>query len=239
MALKHEMIANDLAEKIKHQQFCPGDFLPSEKQLSELYGASRETTRKALNHLTELGLIQKLKGKGSLVLDIQKYTFPISGITSFQELNQALGLHAKTKVLRQEKVKAPEYFGKTPITAKKALFIERLRIIDDAPAVLDQDYLLDPPISELPAKVAANSIYAYLEKQLGLEIDYATKEITVEEVPKDIAKRLDLGPNEPAVIMRSLSYLSDTTLFQLTTSYHRPDKFKFIDFARRKKLSTN
>jgi len=173
------------------------------------------------------------------VLDIQKYTFPISGITSFQELNQALGLHAKTKVLRQEKVKAPEYFGKTPITAKKALFIERLRIIDDAPAVLDQDYLLDPPISELPAKVAANSIYAYLEKQLGLEIDYATKEITVEEVPKDIAKRLDLGPNEPAVIVRSLSYLSDTTLFQLTTSYHRPDKFKFIDFARRKKLSTN
>jgi len=233
MALKHEMIANDLAEKIKHQQFCPGDFLPS------VYGASRETTRKALNHLTELGLIQKLKGKGSLVLDIQKYTFPISGITSFQELNQALGLHAKTKVLRQEKVKAPEYFGKTPITAKKALFIERLRIIDDAPAVLDQDYLLDPPISELPAKVAANSIYAYLEKQLGLEIDYATKEITVEEVPKDIAKRLDLGPNEPAVIVRSLSYLSDTTLFQLTTSYHRPDKFKFIDFARRKKLSTN
>ena len=226
MALKHEMIANDLAEKIKHQQFCPGDFLPSEKQLSELYGASRETTRKALNHLIELGLIQKLKGKGSLVLDIQKYTFPISGITSFQELNQALGLHAKTKVLRQEKVKAPEYFGKTPITAKKALFIERLRIIDDAPAVLDQDYLLDPPISELTAKV-------------GLEIDYATKEITVEEVPKDIAKLLDLGPNEPAVIVRSLSYLSDTTLFQLTTSYHRPDKFKFIDFARRKKLSTN
>ncbi len=105
--------------------------------------------------------------------------------------------------------------------------------------MLDQDYLLDPPISELPAKVAANSIYAYLEKQLGLEIDYATKEITVEEVSKDIAKLLELGPNEPAVIVRSLSYLSDTTLFQLTTSYHRPDKFKFIDFARRKKLSTN
>lgn len=239
MALKHEMIANDLAEKIKHQQFCPGDFLPSEKQLSELYGASRETTRKALNHLTELGLIQKLKGKGSLVLDIQKYTFPISGITSFQELNQALGLHAKTRVLRQEKVKAPEYFGKTPITAQKAIFIERLRIIDGSPAVLDQDYLLDPPISELPTAVTTNSIYAYLEKNLGLEIDYATKEITVEEVPKDIAKHLELGPNEPAVIVRSLSYLSDTTLFQLTTSYHRPDKFKFIDFARRKKLSTN
>ena len=54
--------------------------------------------------------------------------------------------------------------------------------------------------------------------------------------PKDIAKRLDLGPNEPAVIVRSLSYLSDTTLFQLTTSYHRPDKFKFIDFAPKARI---
>ncbi|KRL84744.1 trehalose operon transcriptional repressor [Ligilactobacillus apodemi DSM 16634 = JCM 16172] len=237
MGLKHEMIAQDLAEKIKHQQFLPGDFLPSEKQLCELYGTSRETTRKALNHLAELGLIQKLKGKGSLVLDIQKYTFPISGITSFQELNDSLGLHAQTKVLQQKTGAAPKYFGQTPIEAKKAIFIERLRIIDQQPAVLDQDYLLDPPITVLPKDVAQHSLYAYLENELGLEIDYATKEITVEQVEPAIAEKLALKANEPAVVVRSLSYLADTTPFQLTTSYHRPDKFKFIDFARRKKLN--
>lgn len=29
------------------------------------------------------------------------------------------------------------------------------------------------------------------------------------------------------------SYLDDTTLFQYTESRHRPDKFKFVNFARR------
>lgn len=236
LAAKYEIIANDLAEKIKHEQFLPGDYLPSENQLCELYGTARETIRKALKSLTELGLIQKIKGKGSVVLDIQKYTFPLSGITSFQELNKSLGMNATTKVLQQKKVQAPTFFIQTEIKPTEAFFIERLRIIDDKPAVLDQDYLLDPPITKLPDDVAKHSIYAYLEEQLNLEIGYATKEITIEQVDETIQEKLCLKKNERAVVVRSLTYLNDTTLFQLTTSYHHPDKFRFIDFARRKKL---
>ena len=181
-------------------------------------------------------MIQKIKGKGSVVLDIQKYTFPLSGITSFQELNKSLGMNATTKVLQQKKVQAPTFFIQTEIKPTEAFFIERLRIIDDKPAVLDQDYLLDPPITKLPDDVAKHSIYAYLEEQLNLEIGYATKEITIEQVDETIQEKLCLKKNERAVVVRSLTYLNDTTLFQLTTSYHHPDKFRFIDFARRKKL---
>ena len=47
------MIAQDIASKIKYHQYKEGDYLPSEHQLCELYGTSRETIRKALNHLTE------------------------------------------------------------------------------------------------------------------------------------------------------------------------------------------
>jgi GntR family trehalose operon transcriptional repressor len=43
------VIAQDLVDKIKHQQYQPGDYLPSEHQLMDLYSASRETIRKALN----------------------------------------------------------------------------------------------------------------------------------------------------------------------------------------------
>lgn len=83
---KHDMIAQDIASKIKYHQYKAGDYLPSEHQLCELYGTSRETIRKALNHLNELGLIQKIRGKGSVVLDIQKFTFPISWDYKFQRI---------------------------------------------------------------------------------------------------------------------------------------------------------
>lgn len=233
---KHDMIAQDIASKIKYHQYKEGDYLPSEHQLCELYGTSRETIRKALNHLTELGLIQKIRGKGSVVLDIQKFTFPISGITSFKELNRSLNMHAKTTVLKQVNTLAPKKFMDINIDNQQAIFVERLRTIDDLPVVLDQDYLLTPPASSLPAGVAEDSIYEYLEKELHLEVSYATKAITVEKAADDIAEKLQLDDDKLVVIVRSLSYLDDTTLFQLTSSYHRPDKFKFIDFARRKKI---
>lgn len=235
---KQQMIARDLAQKIRHGLYECGSFLPSENQLTELYNVSRETIRNSLAQLEELGLIQKIRGKGSLVLDIQRFTFPISGITSFAELNQQLGMEAETRLLTYE-LNRPiaSYFVKHGVEeTTKSTYIERLRLVEDEPVVVDCDYILNPPIGEVPQKEVEKSLYHYIEDQLGYEISYATKEITVEKVNDEIADLLNLSEDGLAVVVRSLSYLKDTTLFQLTEAYHRPDKFKFNDFARRQKI---
>lgn len=232
------VIAQDLVDKIKHQQYQPGDYLPSEHQLMDLYGASRETIRKALNNLTDLGLIQKIRGKGSIVLNLDRYTFPISGITSFAELNNQLGLKAETKVLLlQKEDKLPAQFIKYFSEEENSIgfHLERLRLIDGQADVLDCDYLLSPPVDSLPREYAETSIYDYLENKQKLDISYATKEISVCKVDKRIQDLLQLD-NDLAVLVASRNYLANTTKFQLTLSYHRPDKFKFVDFARRKKI---
>lgn len=235
---KLDLIAQDLASKIKHEQFKAGDYLPSENQLTELYGTSRETVRKALSQLTSLGLIQKIKGKGSIVLDLQRYSFPISGITSFAELNQSLGMKAKTKVLALKKMDdlPPLFKEKFPEGKKqKGIYLERLRLINNEPEVLDCDYLFSPPIADLPREAAETSIYKYFENQLKLNISYATKVITVEKVSSSLRKKLKIK-TQVAVLIASKNYLSDTTPFQLTLSFHDPNKFRFVDFARRQKI---
>lgn len=232
------VIAQDLVDKIKHQQYQPGDYLPSEHQLMDLYSASRETIRKALNSLTDLGLIQKIRGKGSIVLNLDRYTFPISGITSFAELNNQLGLKAETKVLLlQKEDKLPAQFIKYFSEEENSIgfHLERLRLIDGQADVLDCDYLLSPPVDSLPRESAETSIYDYLENKQKLDISYATKEISVCKVDKRIQDLLQLD-NDLAVLVASRNYLANTTKFQLTLSYNRPDKFKFVDFARRKKI---
>lgn len=237
-ASKSEIIAQDIVEKIRHKQFEPGEFLPSESQLTTLYGSSRETVRKALDHLNSLGLIQKIRGKGSMVLNLEKYSFPISGISSFAELNKSLGMNAKTKVIKLKKMETlPEIFKKKfPNQEDHAgIYIERLREIDGEPAVLDCDFLLSPPITDLPEKAAENSLYDYLEHDLGLNISYATKEITVEKINSHCQKLLQLN-DSLGVLVASHNFLNDTTLFELTLSFHNPSKFKFVDFARRQKI---
>ncbi len=78
-----------------------------------------------------------------------------------------------------------------------------------------------------------NSIYEYLENELNLKISYARKEIIVEEPTDEDRELLDLEGHSNIVIIKSMVYLDDTTLFQYTESRHRPDKFQFVDFARR------
>ncbi|WP_174713945.1 trehalose operon repressor [Ligilactobacillus salitolerans] len=237
MQSKQVIIARDILTKIKYGQYRPGSYLPSENQLTELYGTSRETIRKALNELNTMGMIQKIKGKGSIVLDLQRYTFPISGITSFKELNRSQEMHATTRILHNKQGTVPEYFVNRGVSRKqKVIYLERLREVDGQAVVVDKDYLLTPPLNEIPTAAAKDSLYSYLEDQLGYEISYATKEITVEKPDEGLAHQLQLAANEMVVVVRSMTYLADTTLIQLTESYHRPDKFKFVDFARRKKI---
>ena len=232
---KSDIIAQDIAAKIQHQQFKAGELLPSESQLTTLYGTSRETVRKALNQLTALGLI---RGKGSIVLNLEKYSFPISGITSFAELNKSLNMHAETKVITLKKmVDLPEFFKEKFPEQKRqpGIYVERLRVVNNEPVVLDCDYLFSPPIDELPKEAAEKSIYDYIENKLKLDISYATKVITVEKIDDKFKKLLQLD-DSLAVLVASHNFLNDTTLFQLTLSFHNPSKFKFVDFARRQKI---
>ena len=62
---------------------------------------------------------------------------------------------------------------------------------------------------------------------------YAKKEITVQNATEEDKKYLDMKGFDMIVVVKSYTYLDDTSLFQYTESRHRPDKFVFVDFARR------
>ncbi|MDO4902739.1 MAG: trehalose operon repressor [Limosilactobacillus sp.] len=234
MESKHEIIKQDLAEKIKRGFYKPGTLIPSETEMTTLYGVSRETVRKALQSLADLGLIHKMRGRGSVVIDNNRHTFPISQLTSFQELNKAEHLKAETKVLEcQYPVNPPTQFIGHDVPQYSAQFVRRVRIIDGENSVVDEDYLLHTVELPIDRSVFVESLYNFLEKQAGYTIGYATKSVTFEHAPEEIGKILDC---DTVAVIRSLVYLEDNKLFQLTTSYHKPDQFQFIDFARRKKL---
>lgn len=234
---KYWQIAQDLSEKIKHGQYATGALLPSETDLTHLYNTSRETIRKALAELSVAGLIQKVKGKGSIVLNTARFAFHVSDIVTFNELNQSEQMRAQTKVLQLKNQQLPaDISSRMRLRQPPATFIQRLRIVNEEPVIVDEDYILKKFVPVITKEQAQNSLYSYFENDLGLKIAYATKMITVETAPADITKLLKLATTDLVVFVRSLTYLQDTSFFQYTISMHRPDKFKFVDFAHRKKL---
>ncbi len=236
---KFKEIFLDLEQKILSEEYPPHSLLPSENQLIKLYDVSRETVRKALNLLRNAGYIQKKQGKGSIVLDIHRLDFPISGLTSFKELQSNQHISSQTTVVELRKIAVSiklHEITSWPI-AKEVWKLVRQRKINGEVVILDKDYLLSDVIPQLPKDKAQDSIYDYFENELGLDIAYAQKEITADPVNKELRDLMDLHPEDRHVVtVRSLVYLEDTHCFEYTESIHRLDKFRFVDFARRRKI---
>ena len=114
--------------------------------------------------------------------------------------------------------------------------VKRIRQIEGEKIILDEDYLNKSIVEGLSYQDAENSLYEYIEKKLGLKISFARKEITVVKATEEEKQLLDMLDYDLLVCVKSYVYLEDATLFQYTISKHRPDKFRFVDFARRSEL---
>lgn len=232
---KYLTIYHDLVHKIQKKYWQEDELLPSENELTKRYNTSRETVRKALNLLAQDGFIQKIRGKGSVVIKAEKLDFPVSGIRSFKELATSMKLNAETSVEDLSLIDPDSHLqSKLQLSLDDKVWkVSRARKIANEKVILDKDFLSENIVPKLTEAICKDSIYDYLENELGLPISFAHKEIIVEEPTDEDRGLLDFEGFSNIVVIKSVVYLSDATPFQYTESRHRPDKFRFVDFARR------
>lgn len=69
--IKPKKVSAQIAEQIRASilagEFAPGDKLPPERELAEMFGVSRPSVREALNALASSGLVMSYQGGGTVV----------------------------------------------------------------------------------------------------------------------------------------------------------------------------
>lgn len=65
----YQQIYSELKDGIANGEQKAGDLLMPENQIAQKYGVDRSTVRKALKMLVDDGLVEKLPGKGTVILD--------------------------------------------------------------------------------------------------------------------------------------------------------------------------
>jgi len=69
--IKPKKVSTQIAEQIRSSilagEFNPGEKLPPERELADMFGVSRPSVREALNILTSSGLVETYQGGGTLV----------------------------------------------------------------------------------------------------------------------------------------------------------------------------
>ena len=62
-----EQVMDKIMEHVAEHKLQPGDKIPTEKELVELFGVSRSTVREAICQLQNLGVLSVRQGKGSFL----------------------------------------------------------------------------------------------------------------------------------------------------------------------------
>ncbi len=72
--IKPKKVSTQIAEQIRTSilsgEFAPGDKLPPERELAEMFGVSRPSVREALNVLASSGLVMSYQGGGTVVMSL-------------------------------------------------------------------------------------------------------------------------------------------------------------------------
>ena len=234
---KYQVIYEQLKQEIRQGDHPQGQLLPSEMELCQRFETSRETLRKSLQLLQNDAYIQKIRGKGSVIIYDPSLNFELANLTSFQEINHGLNQPYQTVVALVEKIKAKDY-----PQVKRALQLRdfdpiirviRLRKKGDQVNIVDIDFFNPQLIPGLTTEVAQGSIYRYIEESLGLVISHSAKTITFQPADSSLTDYFqNLDPAYVALIEATV-FLGDGQPFQLNQSHHRPSSFKFTNFSRR------
>ncbi|MBF0699566.1 UTRA domain-containing protein [Streptococcus danieliae] len=234
---KYQVIYEQLKQEIRQGAHPQGQLLPSEMELCQRFETSRETLRKSLQLLQNDAYIQKIRGKGSIIIYDPSLNFELANLTSFQEINHGLSQPYQTVVALVEKIKAKDY-----PQVKNALQLRdfdpiirviRLRKKGDQVNIVDIDFFNPQLIPGLTREVAQGSIYRYIEEDLGLVISHSAKTITFQPANSSLTDYFqNLDPAYVALVEATV-FLGDGQPFQLNQSHHRPSSFKFTNFSRR------
>ena len=240
MKARYDTIYRDILENIENGSFPYQSLLPSENTLTQAFGCSHNTIRRAIALLKEQGYVQPIHGKGVRVIwrPRERATFEVGGIESFRETVERNRLEAKTRVTDFRRCRADEALAAAtghPV-GSELITIERVRILNDRPLILDRSYFLADAVPGISAAVAERSIYDYLEGELGIVIETSKRTITVERATAHDAELLDIEGFDYLAVMRSQTFDSQGLMFEYTESRHRPDTFCFHDTATRRRV---
>lgn len=223
-------VQNALQEHIESGGWKPGDQLPGEPELCQMFNVSRTVIRQALKELEYNGLIIREKGKGTFVAEPKIGESLFQELTGFYQNMMERGHPPISQVLRQEVVPAsPKIATLLKLEpGSSVLIIDRLRFVQGEPIVLVTTYL---PYSLCPrllhTDLTTQSLYEFLEKQCGLVIVRGRR--TVEAVPANEyeAELLQVEKGSPLMMLNSISYLADGTPIEYYHALHRGDRARF------------
>lgn len=199
----------------------------SENALAAHFGVSRMTARRALQELEQEGYLSRQRGRGSFPSE-RHFSQGSLRVRPFYEFAQSQGAAARTRVLAAEVRRTPRHVAEK-LGVRKAVYVERLRFLDDEPVQREARYLNAELCGEiLGHDLTAESVHDLLIHRLGLPLTKVWQRLEAVALGGEIAPLLDQPEGAPGLRLERVTY----TLEQPVTWVEylmRGDRYFLVD----------
>lgn len=206
----------------------PGDRLPSETELSQQFDVNRLTVRRALNELSQRGLIETVHGKGSFVASpVVRYDISTGRDASFTHSMRELGHGVSLRLLSTEVVSTAKLQDELR-TNGEVLLSTAVRLVDDQPWSLSVTAIGLQRFPELAQRWAGDtSLFDFLLDRHGVRMRRAYRTFSAGLAEPSVAEHLQVRNGAPLLEMRGLNVDQDEAPVALVQHRFRGDRVQF------------
>lgn len=225
----HHQVYLDLRSALDAEEWRPGDRLPTERDLAARYGCSLITVRRALSELVREQRLERTRGRGTFVLH-PRIDRDFAGELSFAEEMQARGLDPGTRVIAARSEPAGEAVAAALDIAlgSPTLYLERLRLADGEPLLLEQAHLPAGRFAGLLASdLERGSLYDLLTERYGVQVARAREVLEPVLLRAREARLLGRKPGSPALLIEGIASTAAGIPVEFGRTFVRGDRTRY------------
>lgn len=219
-----------LQREILAKNFQPGEqCLPPELELSDRFGLSRMTVRRAIDELVHEGLVYRAKGQGTF-RDRGRIEWRATELFGFTDDMLTRGLTPGTQVLSKSRMLANSDLAcNLEITEGTELFsFVRLRFANGEPLALQTSYLVASLCPGLLDEDLSQSLLSILRDKYHLTLSSGMQMISARVPTNDERKLLKLDRGVAILYVRRISRLNTGQSFEYLESTYHGDHYQFV-----------
>lgn len=241
----YKTLANELRTAINAGKYPPGYRLPSEFELAERHGVSRQTVRRAFGELVAQSLVDRVRGRGTFAIPP---TNPGSYLHSFGSIDELLALSVDTQL----ELIAP-FEARMDIDAASRLRLNSDEVIVGTLRRLHQDVVFctttvylppglgrnlqrEPALSE-PGARSPTTVIGLIERYGNHPVIGAHQSVTAVAATPEIAALVECTSGTPVLRIDRLYYDRSGTFVELAISHFNPARYSYRVELRRATLS--
>ncbi|MBM7026781.1 GntR family transcriptional regulator [Clavibacter zhangzhiyongii] len=218
----HAQLTALLRSRIVDGAWPPGSQLPTEAELQERFGVSRSVVRQSLHALTAEGLVQRGRGRGSIVAprgELHRLVQRVSGLSTQVP-------SVTTRVL--ELAAGRDADAERVLGGSDVHLLRRLRSAGGEAVALIHTWLPRRIAERLTADDLTDaSLHALLRSRLGVQVAAGRRQVRAVGASAEVAAALRVAEGAPVLVLEGTSTDASGDPVEVFRTWHRADRFVF------------